>query len=329
MDLPQAFFVVRWLARDTLRQARSSGLTWLLVGVTSICAAFCLTMGIDGDRPMLPGRPWEDVHYLPRSEAERFKPEFVTEAGVDVPSGELTLLFGAFRIPLSRSRVDAVRQIELLLAGGIADAAGVLLALIWTAGFLPTFLEPASACIILAKPAPRWLVLLGKLIGILLFVGIQAFLFVGLTWLALGLRTGVWEGGYFIGVPLLLTHFAIFFCFSALLAVVTRSTVAAVIGTLAVWFACWGVNYWHHAAVAAGDAGPALGAAYWLLPKPADLGMLLADALNANSLFGQDSVFEEVRRRGALNLEWSLLSSLIAPAAAFMAAIWKLSRTEY
>lgn len=329
MNLPTAVFVIRWLVRDTLRQARASGLTWLLIGVTLVCTAFCLTLGIRGDRPLLPGRPWEDVNYLPRSEAQKHDPDFVTEAGVDVPSGELSLLFGAFRVPLSRSRVEAVRHIEMLLAGGLADAAGILLALIWTAGFLPTFLEPGVASIVLAKPAPRWLVLAGKLLGVLVFVGFQAFLFIGLTWLALGIRTGVWESSYFIGVPILLTHFAIFFCFSALLAVVTRSTIASVLGTLAIWFACWGVNYWRHAAVAAGDAGAALNTAYWLLPKPADLGMLLADALSAQSLFGQDSVLEAIRRRDDAGLQWSLLTSLIAPLAAFAIAIRKLTRAEY
>ena len=41
------------------------------------------------------------------------------------------------------------------LAGVVADTAGVLLALLWTAGFLPTFLEPAAVTVLLAKPAPR------------------------------------------------------------------------------------------------------------------------------------------------------------------------------
>src|SRR5205823_12590294 len=106
----------------------------------------------------------------------------IAESGVDVPTGELTLLFGAFRVPLARSRVEAVRFIELLLAGGLADTAGVLLALIWTAGFLPSFLDPATTSVLLAKPVPRWLLLTGKFFGVLVFVAVQALLFIGLTW---------------------------------------------------------------------------------------------------------------------------------------------------
>ena len=74
------------------------------------------------------------------------------------------------------------------------------------------------------------------------------------TWFALGARTNVWEACYFLGVPLLVVHFAAFFSISALLAVYTRSTTACVLGTLAVWLGAWAVNYARHAA-AAGAGG--------------------------------------------------------------------------
>lgn len=329
MNLPAAVFVLRWLVRDTLRQARASGVFWLLLGVTLVCVIFCLTVGISGDQPQLPLRPFEDPAFLPRSEAEKLPPDKIAASGVDVPTGDMTLLFGAIRVPLARSRVEAVRMLELLLVGGIADTAGVLLALIWTAGFLPSFLDPATTSVLLAKPAPRWLLLAGKFLGVLVFVALQATLFVGLTWLALGIRTGVWESRYFIGVPLLLAHFAMFFCISTLLAVLTRSTTAGVIGTLAFWFVCWGVNYARHAAATAGDVGPALETAYWLLPKPADLGVLLIDALGAESSFGQDSVLEAVRTQSGVRPDSVLLTSFLVPVIAFAAAVWRLNRNEH
>jgi ABC-type transport system involved in multi-copper enzyme maturation permease subunit len=329
MNLPAAVFVLRWLVRDTLRQARASGVFWLLLGVTLVCVVFCLTVGVTGDRPQVPLRPFEDPAFLPRSEADRLPPDKIADSGVDVPSGDLTLLFGAVRVPLARTRVEAVRFLELLLVGGIADTAGVLLALIWTAGFLPSFLDPATTSVLLAKPAPRWLLLAGKFLGVLVFVALQATLFVGLTWLALGIRTGVWESRYFIGVPLLLAHFAMFFCISTLLAVLTRSTTAGVIGTLAFWFACWGVNYARQAAATAGDPGVALETAYWLLPKPADLGVLLINALGAEGSFGQDSVLEVVRTQSGVRPDAVLLTSFLVPVVAFAAAVWRLNRNEH
>ena len=116
----------------------------------------------------------------------------------------MTLAFGAVSIPVSRERSDAVHFLELILASGIAGTFGLLLTLVWTAGFVPTFLDPSAASVLLAKPVPRWQLLLGKYFGVLAFVGFQVVLFVALTWLALGVRTKVWDMTYWWCIPLLL-----------------------------------------------------------------------------------------------------------------------------
>jgi ABC-type transport system involved in multi-copper enzyme maturation permease subunit len=219
----------------------------------------------------------------------------------------------------------------LILAGGIADAAGVLLALIWTAGFLPSFLEPGAASVLLAKPAPRWSLLAGKYVGVLTFVGCQTILFVGGTWLALGLRTGIWDMAYLVCIPLLMLHFSIFYSVSALIAVSTRSTVACVIGSLLFWMLCWGMNYGRHSVVAIPDLQQMPGslawiveAGYWLLPKPADLGLLLFDALDAGRHFGKVTTLEAVQARGGFYPGWSIASSLV-----FMIVMLGLAGREF
>ena len=133
----------------------------------------------------------------------------------------MTVGFGAMTIPMARGPEDSVRALELVLVGLAADTAGVLLALLWTAGFLPTFLEPQSATVLLAKPCPRWAILVGKYLGVVGFVTLHAALFVGATWLALGVSTGVWYGAYWLAVPLLAVNFAVFYAVSAFLAVCT------------------------------------------------------------------------------------------------------------
>src|SRR5262245_59357818 len=120
-----------------------------------------------------------------------------------------------------------------------------------------------------------------------------------------------------------------FFSISTLFAVLTRSTVAGVIATLAFWFLCLGVNYARQAAATAGPVGLALESAYWLLPKPADLGILLIDALGAQSSFSQDSVLEAVRTSGEIRPELTLLSSFLVPFVAIVAAVRRLNRNEY
>src|SRR5262249_2870928 len=132
----------------------------------------------------------------------KVSPEKAKAAGLDVAGCELTLAFGAIRAPMGRDGRDAVRFLQLLLAGGVADAAGVLFALFWTAGFLPTFREPGSASVLLAKPVPRWSLLTGKYLGVLAFVAFQSSLFVIATWLALGVKTDVWDTAYLLSIPL-------------------------------------------------------------------------------------------------------------------------------
>src|SRR5579885_2906678 len=241
MSLPNAICAIRWMARDTFRQAVASGVFWLTLAVSGVCVLFCLSVGVVGDRPLQ--RPDEPPEFLPRGDPASGK---ARAAGVDVVGGDLTLAFGAVRLQLGRDAEDAVHFLQLFLAGGVADAVGLLLALVWTAGFLPGFLDPAAASVLMAKPVPRWSLLAGKYLGVLAFVAFQAVMFVGGTWLALAVRTGVWDLAYLWCVPLLLLHFDIFFSVSALLAVCTRSTVACVIGSLLFWLLCWGMNYGRH-----------------------------------------------------------------------------------
>jgi hypothetical protein len=334
MTLPAALFALRWLARDTFRQARASGITAVMLAVTAVCTAACLSMGVTGEPEHIPLRPWEDPYYLPKKAAEQFDPKAIAESGVEVPKGEFTLVFGTIRVPLTRTRVEAVRFVQVLLAGGVAGTLGVLLALVWTAGFLPAFLEPAAASVLVAKPVPRGVLLTGKAAGVLAFVAAQTALFVGLTWFALGVATRVWDARYLLCVLVLLVHFTLFFSVSAFLAVVTRSTVASIVGTLAVWAACWGVNVARHAAAAALPEGASLAAApiewvYWLLPKPADLGLILVDALEAGNMVAHMPVLKAVHDRGLLLPELAILTSCLVPAALLVIAGRRFVRTDY
>jgi hypothetical protein len=293
INLPPALRVVGWLVRDTFRQALASGICWLLLSVSLISIMVCLSISVVGDVTLV--RPDEQPDFLPRNAPEAKDKQLIKQSGVTVVDGDLRLAFGALKIPLARDARSAVHLLELILAGGVADTLGLLLTLVWTAGFLPGFLDGRSVSVLLAKPTPRWCLLLGKYVGVLAFVLMNAVIFVGGTWLAIGLKTGIWDLAYWLSVPLLLLHFAIFFSGSLILAVCTRSTVVSVFGSIAFWILCWGMNYGRHAAVAAEKLAPEskfsdsllwlADAGYWILPKPADLSVLVYNALGATDYF--------------------------------------------
>ncbi len=354
MSLPAAIRTVRWMVRDTFRQAVSTKLAWVMLATTAVCTAFCLSVGVTGDDRPAGDRDFRGIVTAPEAirlgyeaaaaagrpditpvEAEKLGRERAAADGLPVAGGHLSLGFGAVVVPIGRTRDDSVRQLLLILVGLVGDTMGVLLALLWTAGFLPTFLEPHSATVLLAKPAPRWALLVGKYAGVCLFVGLNAVVFIGGTWTALGLKTGVWYASYWLAVPLLVLNFGIFYAVSAFLAVWTRSTVAAAFGTLLFWVLCWAMNYTHHHLLAypvlelQGSSNLAMEVSYWFLPKPFDLGAVFYDAMRAEGFTAKPEELRILQESGRFHPELSLLASGAFAAGTLAAAAVEFELTDY
>jgi hypothetical protein len=325
-----------WLVRDTFRQSIASGIFAVLLGISVIAIAVCLSAGVNGPATLAQGDEAPD--FLPRKDKEAGETERLKTSGVTVLTGELTLAFGAIRVPLARDTRGAVHFLELILAGGVADTLGLLLTLIWTAGFLPSFLEGRSISVLLAKPAPRRVLLLGKYVGVLAFVLFQSVIFVGGTWVAIGLRTGIWDPVYLLCIPLLLLHFSIFFGVSVLLAVFTQNAVVCVFGSIAFWFVAWSMNFGRHAFVTSTDLvsesmrsslfSTLIDAGYWILPKPADFGALLFNALGADGHFGQLIDLRALEAQG-FSMGLSVLSSVAFAAFVLFLSTRKFEATDY
>lgn len=332
MNVRTTFSVIANLVKDTFRQSMAAGICWLLMAVSTICILGCLSVSVSGPRALTPRG--ENATFLPRFDEEAQDPHKLQVSGVAVADGTLGLAFGAVRVAVARDIPAAVHFFQLILAAGVADTLGLLLTLVWTAGFLPGFLAPQAVAVLLAKPVPRWTLLAGKYIGVLAFVLAQATYFVGGTWLALGLRTGVWDPTYLLCIPLLLLQFAVFFGFSLLLAVCSRSTVVCVTGSIAFWAVCWAINFGRHAVMASTEvAGCGKFSAlavrladigYWILPKPVDLGCLSFDA------FGTATSFRPIlEHAGGLSLGLSVLTSLAFTVYVLIAAERQFAKMDY
>jgi hypothetical protein len=332
MRTPNWCHAVSLLVRDTFRQSFASGISWLLLTISAVCILVCLTASVSG--PTTLRTPDENADFLPRFDRDAQNAKKLKQSGVTVADGTLSLAFGAIRVPVARDVRDTVHFLQLILAAGVADTLGLLLTLVWTAGFLPTFLEPRAISVLLAKPVPRWGLLAGKYIGVLAFVGVQATVFVLGTWLALAVRTGVWDVNYWLCIPLLLLQFAVFFSFSLLLAVSTRSTVVCVFGSIAFWAVCWGMNFGRNAVIAAHDAAgtgkfstslvDVADAGYWMLPKPVDMGKLVFDSLGGGSHF--QSLFPAA---ASVPVAMSILTSALFACVVLFAAAKQFKTVDY
>jgi hypothetical protein len=308
-----------------------------MLAVSAVCILFCFSVSAK-ETPRIKTGSGEIATGLPDNDpiAKKLGQEKLKAEGIDLLGGdELSLGFGTFVVKTNRGKADSVRFLQVWLAGLVAGTAGIFLAIVWTAGFLPSFLDPNHATVLLAKPVPRWSLLLGKVLGVLLFVFLQTSFFVIGTWLALGIATGEFDPRYLFAIPVLLIHFASFYTFSAMLAVWTRSTVVCVFGTILFWVLCWGMNFGRHAVVAHEPLGVSTGsqfileAGYWILPKPADMNAIFDDALETEGIAASIPEMEKVRTRGRLSLPMSALASLGFALAMFGVAACEFRKAEY
>lgn len=330
MNSSQAIYAFYWLARDTFRQAQASRIFWIMLAVTGLCVLFCLSVSIEGGDNLRP-----DKDFLYHNDKLMTGPSF--------EAGRFGFFFGAFKVTLARDREAGVHFLQIILGNWGGGALGLLLTLVWTAGFVPEFLQPRQSAVLLAKPAPRWLFVVGKFVGVVVFVAFQATVFFLSTWLALGIKTGVWSDAYLLGIPILVLHFAAIFSFSVLLAVLTHSTVACVLGSVVFWVICLAMNYARYAVLSLPELAPDLpspspfllfltNASYWILPKPADFLMLLEQALDVGAHLTTLSslpVFRSAQAAGVIHFAGSLASSFLFAVVMLFAAGRQLAQTDY
>jgi ABC-type transport system involved in multi-copper enzyme maturation permease subunit len=322
MDLPSVVYVLRCLIRDTFRQSLASRTFWLILLLSGLCILFCLSVRIEGA-----------TAWTPPGEIELYGADRQPFTGLNRGEGHLSLAFGAIRLRLFRDGAAEIVFLQTMLAKWGASAVGMLLVLLGTSGFLPEFLQPQSATVLLAKPVPRWLLLAGKVLGVLAFVTFQTMLYIGGTWLALGLRTGFWPAAYLLSIPLLVLEFAILYALSALLAVWTRSTVICLVGTLLFWGVCASLNFTRHALVARDVSSQPTAAlvevGYWVLPKPTDVSFLLGWVLHSDKHFRDSSELIAAQAANRLNPTLSLLTSFLFAVAVLAYAGRRLTVKDY
>ncbi|GJM19583.1 MAG: hypothetical protein DHS20C14_17960 [Phycisphaeraceae bacterium] len=117
-----------------------------------------------------------------------------------------------------------------------------ILALVSTAGIVPDLISGGSIETVLSKPISRLRLLLTKLGTGLLFVALQVGVFSLGCFLVFGIRAGVWNFGLFLAIPIVVLFYSYLFSVCALLGMVTRSTVAALLLTVLLWGALFLVN---------------------------------------------------------------------------------------
>jgi ABC-type transport system involved in multi-copper enzyme maturation permease subunit len=254
-------------------------------------------------------------------------------------SWRLNVFFGAMVYDITiLSIADVVFFIQNTLSGLIAGWIGILVAIIATAAFIPNMIQKGTIDLLLARPLPRWRVFLYKYLGGLIYVMVTAGYLIGGSWLVIALRSGCWSPGYLLSWPLLIFFFAALYSVSALIGLLTRSTIAAILISAVTWFilSMLGSAYlFVHDPRA--DVNPdgalvkALDATHAVLPRLKDVDQaILWCQLKGNGIT-EEHLKQISRDMEYPEVEWG---SLFGVTGAWMAALlalacWRFSRRDY
>lgn len=139
------------------------------------------------------------------------------------------IFFGTVTIDRNTSLGFMLWVIQDQIINGLGGAVALLIGLIITSFFIPNMLRKGSVDLFISKPIGRSQLLIYKYIGGLTFVFLVTTFTVGGIWLVLGLRSGYWNPNFLAVIPILTFTFAIIYAMSTLIAVFTRSAIAAMI----------------------------------------------------------------------------------------------------
>jgi ABC-type transport system involved in multi-copper enzyme maturation permease subunit len=148
------------------------------------------------------------------------------------------VLFKAFEIP-NIPLGFSLFYIQDTIVNGLASAGALVLCVIITGFFIPNMLRKGSLDLLISKPIGRVQLLVYKYIGGLILVFLVSTFTIGGVWLVMSARSGYWDPGFLVTIPAMTFTFAVIYAVSTCVAVLTRSSIAAILVSIAFMFLMW------------------------------------------------------------------------------------------
>jgi hypothetical protein len=169
----------------------------------------------------------------------------VVYASLGCTANGWSIFFGLYEFPSSFLREGTEWEKSLLLTtlNGLMDywmmTFAVVLALFPTTTIFPDTMKPGAIDFMLSKPISRFKLFVGKYLGAMMFVVVQAALLTGICFVSVFFRLGIlyWEIFWCVGLTTLI--FSFIYSLNVFVGVVTRSGVAALLWTALFWFIIW------------------------------------------------------------------------------------------
>ena len=113
---------------------------------------------------------------------------------------------------------------------------GILLSLFATAPLINNMLERGRIDLLLSKPISRSKLLLSHILGVLLVVFLLALYLMGMIWLIMSFKSGIWNVQFLSAILMVVLMFAVMYSVVLLLGVTTQSTALSLIVTYGLIF---------------------------------------------------------------------------------------------
>ncbi|TMQ33624.1 MAG: hypothetical protein E6K70_12105 [Planctomycetota bacterium] len=252
---------------------------------------------------------------------------------------DTSVVFGKFTVPVTPTMQAVGLQVfflEQVLVNFIGASVTILVSVIITGFFIPNMLRRGTVDMLLVKPNRRWTLLTYKYLGGLTFIFLNTVLALGGVWLTFGLRSGLWSPSLLLMVFVTTFYFAILYAVSALVAVLTRSAIVAILLSCLAWFVFWLVGIGYPALdlnvkegrIPDGWYMTAVKGIHYVLPRPKDLDRLAANVLQQD-LAPQYAAVEEQMNVAPVNWPESLTVSCVFIGVMLGLACLSFSRRDY
>lgn len=193
--------------------------------------------------------------------------------------------------------------------------------IIIVSSFIPSMLQKGHIDLLLSKPISRTKIVLGHLLAGTIFAFLSSLLLLGIIWLIVSSKTGVWHIPFLYSILWFTLIFLVMYSFVILIGFLTKNTILSILINLILFFPISWIFYLLNLVTKKGEQFFSLGAVtefiikffYYILPKPWDL----AD-LCENSIKGE-----------ALSSIQPIISSVLFIGVMISLSIWYFNRKDY
>ncbi|MDP4220763.1 MAG: ABC transporter permease subunit [Bacteroidota bacterium] len=105
-----------------------------------------------------------------------------------------------------------------------------------TTGFITSQMEKGTIDLLLSKPVPRWLYIIGRYIGSLTIILLEVTWFVVGMWVVVSLSTGAWHVAFLSSIFFIMLGFAGIYSIVVLISVLSRSSALSIVIGIGLYF---------------------------------------------------------------------------------------------